>query len=205
MTTKIVLFDAVGVLFPANTVVGDDLAQRFNLTTDQLAIMWKGFYSDYTVGKLTTDEFLDKFAETYNLPQQDVTREVFTESFRRALAPMPGMEDVLIKLRDSGVTIAMLSDTAEMFADARRSWLFSEYFDKIFLSFEIGYKKPDVHAFQAVTDHYKVQPDEVFFIDDTPGNIDAAKTYGMDAVVFTDADTLLKTLQEYNLLERSRA
>jgi len=65
MSIKVVLFDAVGVLFPLNTVVGDDLAARFHLSEEQLQSMWKGFYQDYTVGKLTTGQFLDVFAKTY--------------------------------------------------------------------------------------------------------------------------------------------
>jgi len=200
MSIKIILFDAVGVLFPVNTVVGDDLGKRFHLTEEQLAKMWKGFYPDYAVGKLSTDEFLDTFAATYNLPRQEVTKEVFTESFQKALSPMPGMNDILAGLQKSEATLAMLSDTSEMFADARRSWLFSEYFDHIFLSFEIGYKKPDIHAFQAVTDYYKIRPDEVFFIDDNLGNVKAATKYGMTATAFTDAKALIKKLEDIGIL-----
>ncbi len=200
MKIKIVLFDAVGVLFPANTVVGDDLARSFNLSTDQLSMMWKGFYGDYTTGKLTTDGFLDKFAATYNLPRQEVTQEVFTAGFQKALSPMPGMEDMLTKLQTTGVTIAMLSDTAEMFADSRRSWVFGKYFDHIFLSFEIGYRKPDPHAFQVVLDYYKAQPYEVLFIDDSQANVDAAKQCGMNAILFTDAHTVTKMLEQHTIL-----
>lgn len=201
MKFKIVLFDAVGVLFPANTVVGDDLARRFNLSTDELLKMWKGIYPEYTVGKLTTAEFLDTFAQTFNIPRSDVTEEVFTESFKKSLSPMPGMEDILKKLSATDIKMAMLSDTAEMFADARRNWLFSEYFDHIFMSFEIGYKKPDPHAYQAVLDYYKVQPEEIFFIDDLAGNIDAAKQLGLDGATFTNSEQLARELQQAGILD----
>ena len=201
MKIKIVLFDAVGVLFPANTVVGDDLAARFNLSEEELSLMWKGFYQEYVLGKLTTSEFLDTFAATYHIPREQVTEEVFTESFLRALSPIPGMEDVLRKLNDTGPTVAMLSDTAEMFAQARRTSLFSEYFDHIFLSFEIGYKKPDPRAFQAVIDYYQVKPEEIFFVDDLQVNIDAAKQLGMNGAVFNDAEALAKKLSSSGMIK----
>lgn len=201
MKFKIILFDAVGVLFPANTVVGDDLARRFGLSNEELLKMWKGFYPAYTVGNLTTEEFLDTFAQTYNIPRFEITEAVFTESFKKSLSPMPGMEGILKKLSDTGIKIAMLSDTAEMFADARRTWLFSEYFDHIFMSFEIGYKKPDPHAYQTVIDYYAVQPKQIFFIDDIAGNVDAAKQLGLDGAVFTDSEQLARDLQQAGILD----
>jgi HAD superfamily hydrolase (TIGR01509 family) len=65
------------------------------------------------------------------------------------------------------------------------------------LSFEIGYKKPDIHAFQTVTNYYKVRPEEVLFIDDNP---EAATRYGMSGAVFTGAETLAKILEEAGIL-----
>jgi putative hydrolase of the HAD superfamily len=68
------------------------------------------------------------------------------------------------------------------------------------MSFEIGYKKPDIHAFQAVTNYYKVQPEDVFFIDDRQANVDAACKYGMTGAIFTDAETLVKTFEKVGIL-----
>jgi len=200
MKVKIVLFDAVGVLFPANTVVGDDLARRFELSEEQLFVMWKGFYQDYTVGKLTTEQFLDMFANMYSLPRDQVTEDVFIESFNGALAPMPGIQNILAKLSKTDVTLAMLSDTTPMFAHARSKWLFSNYFDHIFLSFEIGHKKPDPQAFQAVIDYYNVSPEEIFFIDDNERNVNAAIRCGMQAVRFEGTETLQKALVQAGIL-----
>ena len=200
MKIKIVLFDAAGVLFPLNKVVGEDLAAKFHLSEEQLQPMWKGFYPEYSVGKLTTAEFLDLFATTFSLSRNEVTKEVFTKSFLKALAPMPGMEDILIRLSKTGATLAMLSDTTEMFAEARRKSLFSQYFDHVFLSFEIGYRKPDQRAFQAVTKFYKVHPKEIFFIDDNKDNVSAALQYGMQATIFTDSATLVHDLERAGIL-----
>lgn len=191
---KLVLFDAVGVLFPLNKVVGDDLSAAFHLSEQQLRHMWDELYPDYTVGKLTTAQFLDQFTAMYDLPREKVTESVFLESFLRALAPMPGMQALLQKLHKADVRMAMLSDTTPMFAHVRRNWIFSEFFDHIFLSFEIGHKKPAKQAFLAVIDHYHIKPEEIFFIDDNEQNVAAAKRFGLQAVQFTDAATLAQAL-----------
>jgi HAD superfamily hydrolase (TIGR01509 family) len=109
---------------------------------------------------------------------------------------------LLQKLKNADTTIALLSDTSEMFAEARRNWVFSEYFDHIFLSFEIGFKKPDVRAFQTVTDYYNVRPDEVFFIDDNPENVIAAQKLGIQSVQFKNAETLIVALQNIHILSQ---
>lgn len=200
MPIKVVLFDAAGVLFPVNRVVGAALAQHFSLTEEQLLPMWQNLYIRYGAGELTTDEFLRAFAAMYNLPSTKDIQRIFTESFVRSLTPMPGMGDVLEQLRKTDVTIAMLSDTSELFAHARRKSPFSKYFDKIFLSFEIGYRKPDPRAYQVVTDHYKVDPTEVFFVDDNYRNTDAALALGMQVNTFTNAKDLTAALKAAGIL-----
>jgi epoxide hydrolase-like predicted phosphatase len=200
MSSKIILFDAAGVLFPLNRVVGEDLAATFHLNEEQLALMWKELYPEYTLGKLTTEQFLDAFASLYHLPRERVTEEVFTAGFLRELKPMPGMEDVIATLKKAGHTLAMLSDTSEMFAHARRDLPFSQYFDHIFFSFELGIRKPDPRSFQAVIDYYKIHPEEVFFIDDSLTNVEAAKSLGMNGAVFTDSATLTYNLERTGIL-----
>jgi glucose-1-phosphatase len=200
MQIKLVLFDAAGVLFPTNRVVGEDLTAKFNLSADQQQLMWNGFYLDYSVGKLTTPQFLDTFAATYNVPREKVVPEAFTESFLKALTPMPGIEDVLAHLEKTKVTIAMLSDTSGIFSVARRELPSGKYFDHLFLSFEIGYRKPDQRAYKAVTDYYKIRPQEVFFIDDNPANVEAATQFGMQGVRFTDSQALMNNLKQAGLL-----
>lgn len=188
------------MLFPTNTAVGDALAKHFNLSDDELLKMWKGFYQDYMVGALTTEEFLETFAQTYGLPRSAVSREIFVDSFEQSLIPMPGINNIMHKLSAAGLKMAMLSDTTEMFADARKSSAFSHRFDHIFLSYEIGYKKPDPRAFQTVTDFYNINPKTVFFIDDDPTNVSATKTFGMDGTVFENSDGLGQTLNEVGVL-----
>jgi putative hydrolase of the HAD superfamily len=201
MAIKLVIFDAAGVLFPVNKVVGEDIAKQLHLDEEELVQkMWKGFYIDYTRGTLSTEQFLDRFAETFNVPRQQVTEALFTDGFIKALVLTPGIDTVLRHLMETGVLVAMLSDTTEIFARARDVLHLNQYFDRTFLSFEIGHKKPEPEAFQVVLGHYGVQPNEVFFIDDNAGNVAAAQQMGMQAVQFTDAQALSKALQAVGVL-----
>jgi putative hydrolase of the HAD superfamily len=56
---------------------------------------------------------------------------------------------------------------------------FIEQFDALFLSFEMGCRKPDSEYFNRVLQSMNAQPDEVLFIDDTESNIEAAAALGL--------------------------
>jgi putative hydrolase of the HAD superfamily len=61
---------------------------------------------------------------------------------------------------------------------------FVEKFEALFLSYEIGHRKPDASYFNYVLEHMNAQPEEVLFIDDSPANIEAAEALGINALLF---------------------
>ena len=56
-------------------------------------------------------------------------------------------------------------------------------FDTIFVSSDLGYRKPDPEAFNLVARNMGFEPREVLFFDDSPDNVEGARTVGMQAVV----------------------
>lgn len=201
MKTSVVVFDAAGVLFPLNRVVGEELQRRYGLTVEQLAPFWSdGLYRQLTLGQLNTEEFLSAFADAFELPRESVTEEVFVDSFEGALTPMPGVRQILERLVEEDVHLALLSDTVKMYADIRHQHGYYKYFEKLFFSYETGVSKPDPRAFQNVIEYYKVPAGEIFFVDDQPANVQGALDQGLRAVVFKDADELEQTLAEEGVL-----
>ncbi len=73
-------------------------------------------------------------------------------------------------------------------------------FDRLFLSFEIGARKPDIAAFRLVTDAIGKDADRVLFFDDTPANVQGARDAGLQAVQVTDHRDLHRTLAGLGLL-----
>jgi FMN phosphatase YigB (HAD superfamily) len=55
------------------------------------------------------------------------------------------------------------------------------HFRNVYVSSDIGHRKPDVSAYHHVADHMGFQPDEVIFVDDTEENVTGALEAGMDA------------------------
>ena len=63
------------------------------------------------------------------------------------------------------------------FADVLKS------FRKVFASFELGRRKPERAAFEAIAAAVDVRLDRILFFDDTPANVEGARAIGMPAVL----------------------
>lgn len=53
-----------------------------------------------------------------------------------------------------------------------------EKFDYVFLSFEIGYRKPEIEAYKIVEQTTKIKPENILFIDDMNQNLEVANRRG---------------------------
>lgn len=71
-----------------------------------------------------------------------------------------------------------------------------EVFKKIYSSEKIGLSKKDPKAYEYVAKDVGVAPDEILFIDDLEANVKAAKTTGMNAVVYSQLGELRKKISE---------
>ena len=47
----------------------------------------------------------------------------------------------------------------------------NEYFDKVFVSYQMNTRKPKPEGFKIILNEYKVKPEETIFIDDTEKNV----------------------------------
>jgi len=55
----------------------------------------------------------------------------------------------------------------------------NDYFEKIYLSYELKSAKPDPEIFISVMSDAGIRPEETFFIDDSPANCETAKSLGI--------------------------
>lgn len=56
---------------------------------------------------------------------------------------------------------------------------FYNCFEKVYFSFEFGFKKPDTKAFQFILNNHNLIPKKTLFVDDTKKNIEGAKIAGL--------------------------
>jgi glucose-1-phosphatase len=60
------------------------------------------------------------------------------------------------------------------------------FFDKIYLSHRIGYRKPDAMAWKIILEQNNLKPEETLFLDDSPQHIEAANQLGIHTIHVTE-------------------
>lgn len=69
------------------------------------------------------------------------------------------------------------------------------FFEKVYLSYEVNKRKPDVEIFEQVLSENNLNPSETLFIDDSPQHIEGAKKLGIQTYwLDVNKETILKPL-----------
>jgi len=109
---------------------------------------------------------------------------------------VPGTADIMRDLRAAGVPLYALSNwSAETFPLIRHRFDEIDLFDKIFMSGEYGFAKPDERLYRAAFDGIGMPVEQLIFIDDNLRNIAAAEKLRLKSLVFTDAMALRRDLR----------
>lgn len=94
------------------------------------------------------------------------------------------------------VGLAILSNSGDgAREEEERRFRFSELFDPICYSHEIGVTKPEAAAFRIALDEMDASPGDVLFIDDVQENVSAARGLGLQAHLHVDTETTVSAIE----------
>lgn len=97
--------------------------------------------------------------------------------------PIQANVDLLRQIHAAGRPLHALTNwSADTFPIARRRFPFLAWFQTILVSGEVRLVKPDPRIFALFLDRIGKTGPECVYVDDTPANIETAKTFGMDAI-----------------------
>ncbi len=113
------------------------------------------------------------------------------------LTPIPGMEDLLGRIKNKGGRLYLLSNISIGFAENYRNvpsvCRVLSLFDGLVFSGPLHMAKPDPAIFRFLLEKYRLSPEETLFTDDNPKNIEAAKQLGLHTFLFDgDSEKLLQ-------------
>lgn len=143
----------------------------------------QGIFLQYEKGMISSAEFRDAIRGRMENPATDADIDAAWNSF---LVGIPVYKlDLLLKLRERYV-VYLLSNTNDIHwrwscehAFRYRAFRAEDFFEKIFLSYEMKLSKPDVAIYRKVLDETGINPEETLFIDDSAANCRAAETLGI--------------------------
>lgn len=197
MSPRFFYFDLGKVLvnFDVNRMLGQ-MADVSGATVDTLkkVIFDDGLQLRYEAGEIGDEEFFETFCQqTGTRPDRDALRHAASDIFELnySMAAMVG------QLRAAGYPLGILSNTCHAhWEHCRRHYRIIEgLFDIAALSFEIRAIKPDAAIFRAAANLAGHKPEEIFFVDDTLGHVEGARTAGWDAVQYQTTPQLATELR----------
>jgi HAD superfamily hydrolase (TIGR01509 family) len=169
------------------------LAQRYHIPAERILSSWEPIWLETCRGLITMEEFWHKLFEKLGVPG-DVEDAVAT--YRYTITTMPGMMDLLAKLHGKYILVLANND-GKGFEDVRNEQIdHFKYFDYRCSSWTTGHLKPNANFYQNILDITKLQPWECVFIDDWQENLDEAKRFGIQTILFKDAEQLEHELKK---------
>ncbi len=143
----------------------------------------KGIFLDLEEGKLSREEFYDALRKVSG---KYISNEDIDYGWLGFIQDTPLYKlEMLEKLRKS-YRLYLLSNTNPIimsWADSSRfsekGKPLSEYFDKIYLSYQLGVTKPHSNIFEFLIADSGIIPSETLFIDDGLANVEMGKKQGM--------------------------
>lgn len=179
--TKAVLLDL------GNVVLGVDFRRVFARWAQLAGVDEQRFYDNWMmdeayraheVGEITFGEYCDSLGRRFELELthaqwQEGWNALWTQPFHSVVALLPEVAS-----RYSLYAFTNTNDTHAMFwRQAFASEL--DHFEHIFVSSEIGLRKPDESAFAHVCSQIEHDPNDVLFLDDTAENVAGARRSGL--------------------------
>jgi len=146
-------------------------------------------------GEISDAEF---FAHLRRELEIDLTDDQFIEGWNAIfIGEMSGIRDVLSRARKELKLFAFSNTNAAH--QAHWSVHFADLlapFHKVYVSHEIGARKPEAAAFRAVVEHIGIPPSRILFFDDNAENVAGARACGLAAVHVTSTADIVVALAE---------
>lgn len=146
-----------------------------------------GFFDDFEKGRITDEQFRDQIRKY--LPE-GITDEQIDAAWNSMVDSIPQARmDFLYELKKK-YRLFLLSNTNSIHArdftaklnDRFGKKCLEKIFEKIYLSFQIGMRKPDAEIFNKVMSENNLSYDETVFIDDSIQHVEGAARAGLTAL-----------------------
>jgi 2-haloacid dehalogenase len=125
----------------------------------------------------------------------------YRANFEHALiGPVPGTAELLTELHAAGVPqLGLTNWSHELYPHAPRIFDFLGLLDGVVVSGTEKAAKPDHAIFEIAVSRTGFEAADLVFVDDKAHNVDAAVEFGLDGILFTDAEELRQKMRERDL------
>ena len=196
---KILLFDFGSVLYKIDLIKTFNAFQNlsedenFKKSQDFIDFYSLPLFLDYECGLISTNQFLNELENQFKMY---VDKKSLINAWNELLLGLHDNSIKVLKKLNEKYPLYLLSNTNELhfsYFSMQCKELF-ELFEKLYLSFELKTRKPDIEIFEQILKDLKFLPDEILFIDDLQINLDTASNLGFNTFLVNDEHDLDKLI-----------
>jgi epoxide hydrolase-like predicted phosphatase len=140
----------------------------------------------YEKGQISSAEFR---IEIKKIIGHHYTDEAIDKAWNALLLDIPPNRLTLLDSVKTKYNTFLLSNTNDIHIETFNGYLkqtfginnLENYFNKLYLSYKVGMRKPDAEIFELVLSENNLVPEETLFIDDSIQHIESAKKLGIQA------------------------
>lgn len=157
------------------------------------------FFEKYETGKISTNEFVQTLQSMIG---NGISEKAIIDAWNAMLLTIPDERYNILKSLKKDYRTFCLSNTNELHIEYVFNQLkqtkgiqnLDDYFERVYLSHEMGQRKPDVEIFETVIHDNNLIPSETLFIDDTAGHLEGAKKAGLHTFHMNEGRSLEKVV-----------
>ena len=128
--------------------------------------------------------------------KRKVPFEKYTETMEGIYVDNPEMVEILRELKGKVKLVSAQNSASFDFDHQSRSLESFNYFEVFFYSSDFGCYKEHPKYFKECIEKLGVKPEEILFFEDGPKNVEAAKSVGIDAQLFTSVEEFKRVIKE---------
>lgn len=197
---KVIIFDFGGVIAKdIRRPIYNALSKQFNFDFMFVKENVVKLIIPLQRGEIKTEEFWSVLSSNLHADMNKVKR-VWIGSFESSWELIDGTIDIVKELKYFGYRIPLLSNQIEFESESNKRKSVYENFSPVFLSFEMGTRKPEEKIYLLALKKLGVKPNECIFIDNKAVNFPPAERLGMRTILFESPDQLRKELKNLKVL-----
>lgn len=168
----------------------DDIKNKFQFDT---------FFDKFEKDEITSGQFRTEISKRLNLKLSDHEFDkgwcdLYLDTYR-------GIDNLLADLKQNYKIIALTNTNMIHSKVWKKKYAGTlRHFQKIFSSYELKERKPDMKAYQIVLDYLQVEPQQTVFLDDNIDNIKGADQLGIKTILVTSYEQMTDELRKIGLL-----
>lgn len=199
---KVILLDLGNILVRLNSV---DKFWSGQTSAPGAASYQQRWISSQAVRDLETGRIKD-FYQFYKRALLEFELEmefsVFSQIFISLIGEKFEQTDYLLSELAHHYRLMLLSDTSDVhWQYCRNELLLGKYFERVFLSYEIGFMKPDRRIFETVLADINVIPQNIYYFDDKSENVDMGNKLGINSYKTWGGSPLIDQMKQLKLLD----